>query len=44
MEEANEFLTHKFLPDFNRRFTVSAREAGEVFVPVMRVGLDNILI
>lgn len=43
MEEANEFVAHRFLPDFNRRFTVPAREAGEGFVPVMRADLDNIL-
>lgn len=43
MEEANEFLAGKFLPDLNRRLSVPAREAGDGFVPVMDADLDNIL-
>ena len=43
MEEANEFLACKFLPDLNRRLSVPAREAGDGFVPVMDADLDNIL-
>ena len=43
MEEANEFLARKFLADLNRRFAVPAREEGDVFVPVMKADLDNIL-
>ena len=41
MEEANEFLARKFLPVFNRRFAVPARETGEGFVPVMSAGLET---
>ena len=43
MEEANEFLERKFIPDLNRRLATPAREAGEGFVPVMDADLDNIL-
>lgn len=43
MEEGNRFLRDKFVPDFNRRFTVSPTEEGSAFVPLLGVGLDEIL-
>ena len=35
MEEANEFLTDKFIEDFNEKFSVKAREEGSAFVPLL---------
>ena len=43
MEEANEFLSGWFVEDFNRRFTVAAREEGSAFVPLLGVGTEDIL-
>ena len=43
MEEANRFLRDKFVPDFNRRFMAAPAEEGSAFVPLLGVGLDNIL-
>ncbi len=43
MEEANEFLADKFVEDFNEKFSVEAREEGSAFVPLLGVGLENIL-
>ena len=43
MDEANRFLRDKFVPDFNRRFVVAAKEEGTAFVPLLGVGLDDIL-
>lgn len=43
MEEANRYLREVFVPDFNRRFTVEAREEGSAFVPLLGVGLEDIL-
>ena len=41
MDEANRFLRDKFVPDFNRRFVVAAKEEGTAFVPLLGVGLDH---
>ena len=43
MEEANEFLADKFVEAFNEKFSVEAREEGGAFVPLLGVGLENIL-
>lgn len=43
MDEANKFLSECFVEDFNRRFTVEAAEEGSAFVPLLGVGLDDIL-
>lgn len=43
MEEANKFLSECFVEDFNRRFTVEAAEEGSAFVPLLGVGLEDIL-
>ncbi len=43
MEEGNRFLRDKFVPDFNRRFMVAPTEEGSAFVPLLGVGLDEIL-
>lgn len=43
MEEANRYLSEVFVEDFNRRFTVAAREEGSSFVPLLGVELDDIL-
>lgn len=43
MEEANRYLSEVFVDDFNGRFTVGAREEGSAFVPLLGVGLDDIL-
>lgn len=43
MEEANRYLEESFVEDFNRRFAVEAREEGSAFVPLLDVGLEDIL-
>ena len=43
MEEANRYLSESFIEDFNRRFTVEAREKGSAFVPLLGVGIEDIL-
>ncbi len=43
MEEANRFLSESFIGDFNGRFAVAAAEEGSAFVPLLGVGLDDIL-
>ena len=43
MEEANEFLSDKFVGDFNEKFSVEAREEGSAFVPLLGVSLENML-
>ena len=43
MEEANKFLADKFIEAFNEKFSVEAREEGSAFVPLLGVGLENIL-
>ncbi len=43
MEEANKFLSVCFVEDLNRRFAVGAREEGSAFVPLLGVGLEDIL-
>ena len=43
MEEANEFLVDKFIEAFNEKFSVEAREDESAFVPLLGVGLENIL-
>ena len=43
MGEANRYLSESFVDDFNRRFSVAAREEGSGFVPLLGVGLEDIL-
>ena len=43
MEEANRYLSEVFVDDFNRRFAVAPREEGSAFVPLLGVGLEDIL-
>jgi hypothetical protein len=40
---ANEYLERVFLPDFNRRFTVTPAQAGSAFVPLVGVDLELLL-
>jgi transposase len=40
---ANEYLVQHFVPDFNRRFTVTPAQAGSAFVPVAGLDLDLLL-
>ena len=43
MREANKYLLESFEDDFNRRFSVAAAEEGSAFVPLLGVGLEDIL-
>ncbi len=43
MEEANEYLSQRFLGPFNEKFSVEPGEQGSAFVPLLGVDLDNIL-
>jgi len=40
---ANEYLERVFLPDFNRRFTVTPAQGGTAFVPLVGVDLELLL-
>ena len=40
---ANEYLERVFVPDFNRRFTVTPAQAGTAFVPLIGIDLDLLL-
>ncbi len=40
---ANEYLERVFLPDFNRRFTVTPTQSGTAFVPLIGVDLELLL-
>jgi hypothetical protein len=40
---ANEYLARVFVPDFNRRFTVTPAQAGTAFVPLIGVDLELLL-
>ena len=40
---ANEYLARVFVPDFNRRFTVTPLQAGSAFVPLIGVDLELLL-
>jgi hypothetical protein len=40
---ANAYLTQVFIPDFNRRFTVTPTQAGSAFVPLVGVDLELLL-
>lgn len=42
-EAANVYLEHRFVPDFNRRFTVATAESGSAFVPLGGIHLDLLL-
>jgi len=40
---ANAYLAQTFVPDFNRRFTVTPAQAGTAFVPLIGIELDLLL-
>ena len=40
---ANEYLAQVFVPDFNRRFTVTPTQPGSAFIPLIGVDLDLLL-
>ena len=40
---ANGYLVQHFVPDFNRRFTVTPTQAGSAFVPLVGVDLELLL-
>ena len=40
---ANAYLVQHFVPDFNRRFTVTPAQAGSAFVPLVGVDLELLL-
>lgn len=40
---ANTYLVQTFVPDFNRRFTVTPAQAGSAFVPLVGVDLELLL-
>jgi hypothetical protein len=40
---ANDYLRRVFIPDFNRRFTVTPAQPGTAFVPLVGVDLDLLL-
>jgi len=42
LEEANRFLRHEYIAEFNSRFSVEAEEEGSAFVPCFREDLDRI--
>ena len=42
-EKANEYLERRFMPDFNRRFTVKPRESGSAFTPLTGIDLKLLL-
>ena len=40
---ANGYLVQHFVPDFNRRFTVTPAQAGSAFVPLVGIDLELLL-
>ena len=40
---ANQYIKRRFLPAFNRHFSVPAREPGTAFVPFIGANLHEIL-
>lgn len=42
-EAANVYLERRFVPDFNRRFTVEPQESGSAFIPLVGIELDLLL-
>jgi hypothetical protein len=42
-EQANVYLERRFLPDFNRRFTVEPTDPGSAFIPINGIDLDLLL-
>jgi transposase len=42
LEEANRWLKDHYIKEFNRQFSVKAKEAGSAFVPVQNRDLDRI--
>ena len=42
-EQANVYLEQVFVPDFNRRFTVTPTEKGSAFLPLVGVDLELLL-
>jgi transposase len=42
-EDANVYLERRFIPDFNKRFTVDPADPASAFVPIRDVDLDLLL-
>jgi len=42
-EDANVYLERRFVPDFNRRFTVEPAESGSAFIPLVGIDLELLL-
>lgn len=42
-EDANVYLERRFIPDFNKRFTVEPADPASAFVPIRDVDLDLLL-
>lgn len=42
-EAANVYLERRFVPDFNRRFTVEPQESDSAFIPLVGIELDLLL-
>ena len=42
-EAANVYLERRFVPDFNRRFTVEPAQSGSAFIPLRGLNLDLLL-
>jgi len=42
-QEANVYLERRFVPDFNRRFTVEPADAASAFIPLVGVDLELVL-
>jgi len=42
VEEANQFLRERYIPEINRKFAVSAAERGHAFVPVGGQDLERV--
>lgn len=42
-EDANVYLERRFVPDFNRRFTVEPADPASAFVPIQEIDLELLL-
>ena len=43
MQQANVYLSHVYMPEFNRRFSVAAAEPQSAFVALGNINVDDIL-
>jgi transposase len=42
VDEANRFLDHRYIREFNQKFTLPAAQTGTAFLPTQRTDLDRI--